>query len=342
MLSKLSFGIFSFEPVDSQTYHSFETFFIMNSCQRFSNKTLPWRGTKFETIFSAESLLKRLANAPTLEHQQRPKDLTTEATFMIFLFFIFVGLSAIGTSITVFEYFQRDRTKRKSSTNGNIPKKVVSSERKKTLKVSSDEANYMRFKSYLKCFCLLTNGRKLLSTASMENHFECIYGIRFLSILCVILGHVTQSYSITARYNEEMKMYFTTWLAQIVGNIYFVVDVFFVLSGFLNTYSILQDYHRSNGNISWINFYVIRFLRLTPGYMMILGLQATLFTHTGSGPLWPTFDTDPSCRENWWMNLLYINNFQSVYEQCMAWTWYIAADMQLFLLSPLFIIPLIR
>ncbi|GFS92340.1 hypothetical protein NPIL_374911 [Nephila pilipes] len=106
--------------------------FIMNSCQRFSNKTRPWKGTNFETVFTAESLLKRLANAPKLEPHQRPKDLTIEAIFVIFLFFIFVGLSAIGTLITVFENFQRDRVKRKSSTDGNIPKKVVFSERKKT------------------------------------------------------------------------------------------------------------------------------------------------------------------------------------------------------------------
>ncbi|GFU11044.1 hypothetical protein NPIL_624611 [Nephila pilipes] len=76
--------------------------------------------------------------------------------------------------------------------------------------------------------------------------------------------------------------------------------------------------------------------------MIILGLHATLFSYTGSGPLWPTFDTNPRCKENWWMNLVYINNFQSINDQCMVWTWYIAADMQLFILSPLFIIPLIR
>ncbi|GFT38555.1 nose resistant to fluoxetine protein 6 [Nephila pilipes] len=81
---------------------------------------------------------------------------------------------------------------------------------------------------------------------------------------------------------------------------------------------------------------------LTPAYMMILGIHATLRIYTGSGPLWPTYDTEPRCRANWWMNLLYINNFISVYDQCMIWSWYNAVDMQLFVLSPLFIIPLIR
>ncbi|GFU22774.1 nose resistant to fluoxetine protein 6 [Nephila pilipes] len=85
--------------------------------------------------------------------------------------------------------------------------------------------------------------------------------------------------------------------------------------GFLNAFSVSQEYDRSNGNISWINIYVHRFLRITPGYMIILGLHATLFSYTGSGPLWPIFDTNPRCKENWWKNLVYINNFQSINDQ---------------------------
>jgi len=49
--------------------------------------------------------------------------------------------------------------------------------------------------------------------------------------------------------------------------------------------------------------------RLTPVYAIILGFVATLLVYTGSGPGWALvqFESD-QCRQNWWTNLLYINN----------------------------------
>ncbi|GIY64974.1 nose resistant to fluoxetine protein 6 [Caerostris darwini] len=62
----------------------------------------------------------------------------------------------------------------------------------------------------------------------------------------------------------------------------------------------------------------------------------------GSGPLWPTYLTNPVCRENWWWNLIYVNNLESSLKQCMAWCWYLAADMQFYIISPLFLVSLMR
>lgn len=66
-----------------------------------------------------------------------------------------------------------------------------------------------------------------------------------------------------------------------------------------------------------------------------------------------------TCKKNWWMNLLYINNINNIsvvfslnkthsYNpiylllQCMGWTWYLAADMQFYVLAPIFIYSLYR
>jgi len=55
---------------------------------------------------------------------------------------------------------------------------------------------------------------------------------------------------------------------------------------------------------------------LTPVYMILIGVLASLVIYTGDGPFWPY--TDPTagfslslydaCKVNWWTNLLYVNN----------------------------------
>ncbi|KAK6970249.1 O-acyltransferase like protein, partial [Biomphalaria glabrata] len=80
---------------------------------------------------------------------------------------------------------------------------------------------------------------------------------------------------------------------------------------------------------------------LTPPYMLsflfFLGLQSFM----GFGALWATVQPadKPLCEESWWTNLLYVNNLNPVIQQCMPFTWYLAADMQFHIISPLMIIP---
>jgi len=47
--------------------------------------------------------------------------------------------------------------------------------------------------------------------------------------------------------------------------------------------------------------------RLTPLYMLVLAIYATLFKYFGSGPFWPK-DFGEGCKTSWWNSLLYINN----------------------------------
>ncbi|GFU03528.1 hypothetical protein NPIL_672501, partial [Nephila pilipes] len=55
--------------------------------------------------------------------------------------------------------------------------------------------------------------------------------------------------------------------------------------------------------------------KISPVHMMVYWIYTTLFTYTGSGPLWPTYGTNPVCRKYWWWDFFYINNFLSVWYQ---------------------------
>ena len=50
-----------------------------------------------------------------------------------------------------------------------------------------------------------------------------------------------------------------------------------------------------------------------------------------------------NCKKNWWTDLLYINNlnpWKMLTEPCVGQSWYLANDMQMFIVAPLFIVAL--
>ena len=50
--------------------------------------------------------------------------------------------------------------------------------------------------------------------------------------------------------------------------------------------------------------------------MLILGANTALFIYMGDGPSWPfAKESDPACKQYWWTNLLYINNFFGIKKQ---------------------------
>lgn len=51
-------------------------------------------------------------------------------------------------------------------------------------------------------------------------------------------------------------------------------------------------------------------LRLTPLYGIVILFVSTLLVHMGSGPFWMYMHEESAkCAQNWWTNILYINNF---------------------------------
>lgn len=41
-------------------------------------------------------------------------------------------------------------------------------------------------------------------------------------------------------------------------------------------------------------------------------------------------DLEKNCKQYWWRNLLMIHNYFEQHDMCMSWSWYVAADFQLF------------
>ena len=76
-------------------------------------------------------------------------------------------------------------------------------------------------------------------------------------------------------------------------------------------------------------------------YAVIVGLHATLLKFASGGPQAHFVDACvDKCKRGWWLNLLYINNYaQDIYgpgeADCVNVSWYMAIDMQFFIITPL-------
>ncbi|XP_033640142.1 O-acyltransferase like protein-like [Asterias rubens] len=190
-------------------------------------------------------------------------------------------------------------------------------------------------------FSSIRNGSKILNTEQTAGSLACLNGIRVLSMFWIILGH---TFSFQVGFMDDFRypidVIFPSFSFCVIVNSTVSVDVFFMLSGLLLTYLTLKHMKKVNGKMNWFIFYFHRLWRITPTYMIALAIWASLAIHMGEGPYKTLFFEDVAdlCREQWWTNLLYINNLYpfpgDLNASCMGWAWYLANDMQFFFISP--------
>ena len=140
------------------------------------------------------------------------------------------------------------------------------------------------------------------------------------------------------------------WDAQFLSNGSIFVEAFFLMSGLLVCLSLMRQLDRSKGSFNVLRYYLHRYIRLTPLYAVVIALVAFVLPLMATGPDWHYFKKmAEAVRRLWWSQLLYINNYVPKFDvgwgspqSGMVETWYLACDMQMYWLSPLFIYPLWR
>ncbi|XP_031348014.1 nose resistant to fluoxetine protein 6-like isoform X1 [Photinus pyralis] len=193
----------------------------------------------------------------------------------------------------------------------------------------------------LKAFSVRSNSKRIFTISRPSpTKISCLSGLRVLAMTGAIVTHVY-----FYRYRKKIIMnayYMTYWKNQFINtplvNPDMVVDVFLLISGFLLSYTYL--YNTAKGHqFNIVTHYVGRYLRLTPCNLTVLLFMLTWFQYIGSGPLWNLADeiVEP-CRTNWWSYLLYVQNFTPTL--CIPPTWYLSVDFQMFIFSPILLIPL--
>jgi len=160
--------------------------------------------------------------------------------------------------------------------------------------------------------------RPFLALDLLDNRFPALHGMRVIAILSVIAYHVTWIFG--AEQGIELDPdFFTQSLA-----IFFGMDLFFVLSGFLIG-SILLRSVATTGAQHIGRFYLRRVFRTFPSYYLVLTVLVVAFgltAHQRQHLVWEyVYGT----------NFLPLDRGQTV----MFWGWSLALEEQFYLLVPL-------
>ncbi|XP_074658676.1 nose resistant to fluoxetine protein 6-like [Tubulanus polymorphus] len=194
-------------------------------------------------------------------------------------------------------------------------------------------------------FSLYANISKLFSLEASASSLHCVNGLRIIGILWIIYGHTLGGaydalLAVNARWYHGQTW---TWFFQPATTFTVSVDLFFFLSAVLISYSFMLKIDKVNGDpgkYDWLKYYVHRFWRLTPAYMLLLAVTTNLSRYFGDGPIYPDYwGFNPNCRDTWITHLTYMDNFLANDTLvCCGWTWFLAANMQFYWVSPIVLV----
>ncbi|XP_055338682.1 nose resistant to fluoxetine protein 6-like [Paramacrobiotus metropolitanus] len=218
----------------------------------------------------------------------------------------------------------------------------IKTEEKKTWK-----NKYPIYMKLVLCFSIVHNVNKIFAPAA-PGQLKYLDGMRVISMWWVMLGHIYHLGQSFFNNQYEIVDSLKGVLQQIPLNASFGIDTFFFLSGLLIAYTLLKEVERTKSCLPLAFSYPKRIWRLTPLYMVVLLVYLYIVPYVVGGPYSLIVKQEGSptefCKKYWWTNLLYINNIIPLNknEMCMSWTWFLSADMQLFIITPIILAIVVK
>lgn len=129
-------------------------------------------------------------------------------------------------------------------------------------------------------------------------------------------------------------------MVDIVTSSAVLVQIFFAISGLLLTTSVLKDkVHNPKYEPQYIkNKIKARLIRIVPVYYFFLLVSIVIpdlpEVHVGPVGYKALIQEQARCRKKWWTNVLFLSNLPPFGGQvCNQQGWYLAADLQLFVVA---------
>ncbi|XP_044314894.1 LOW QUALITY PROTEIN: nose resistant to fluoxetine protein 6-like [Drosophila rhopaloa] len=189
----------------------------------------------------------------------------------------------------------------------------------------------------VKVFSARANSRacfRIVQNKSNPNVIHCLNGIRGMSLFWVIFLHQYASLFYSPNINR-FSILPVTFIFHIT------LDSFFFIGGLLVSLIALRLMDRTKGKLNVPMMYLRRLLRIVPILAMAILVYTQLTGLLGDGPLFKGgYNGKASCEKSWYLTMLFVVNFAN--DMCLDHTWYLAVDMQLFLISPLLLFALYK
>ncbi|EDW01814.1 nose resistant to fluoxetine protein 6 [Drosophila grimshawi] len=200
--------------------------------------------------------------------------------------------------------------------------------------------------SFVSCYDVASNWRRIFATReSKSSEIPLLNGLRSVCAVLILVFHVMWFMYFTVHNKTVLLSYAEQIVFQYVATAPLLVDVFFTISGFLQTYNFMRNVKqmeavRQNDLVANIKLFgkllFHRYLRLGPLYLIIMGSVDLVFAYLGDTSVYHINDRfDELCSQHWWRNLLFIQNLFPFKDMCVNWTWSTACDMQFFLFANL-------
>jgi len=266
---------------------------------------------------------------------------------LLFLVLVMVG-STVDVILKNFESSNIDNSPNSINGDPSINRSNGVGDEKKPLLHMQREKKGPKVKpqDFIVAFSLFRTVPTLLGTKQNAGVITSLNGLRVISMFWVIVGHTLFWLFQTDRVRVDNLLEIRTLLERftfqaINPGAFFAVDTFFFLSGILVAYIIFRQMDKKKGRFPFLQYYLHRYLRLTPSYGFILFFAWFMTPYLSYGPRMTLHNPYAAqCEKYWWTNFLYINNLYpwELKEQCVGWSWYLANDMQFYVISPILLI----
>uniref|UniRef100_A0A0N5ANE7 Nose resistant to fluoxetine protein 6 n=1 Tax=Syphacia muris TaxID=451379 RepID=A0A0N5ANE7_9BILA len=171
-------------------------------------------------------------------------------------------------------------------------------------------SNDFKNKNIARCISIRINGNRCLSTKRYHSYHSA-QGLQVLATAFVVTANC---YLIMMPYIENVIFSYElvkSFLLHPLNNFSFHIDGFIAVSSLFWTLIIL------------------------PSYTVLILFMNCVFATLSSGPLWNHNELINRCNNNWWKNLLFINNFFDASDTCLDSGYLISLEAQYFFLLTL-------
>ncbi|XP_023942007.2 O-acyltransferase like protein [Bicyclus anynana] len=173
-----------------------------------------------------------------------------------------------------------------------------------------------------------------------------LQGVKTLLLALIIMTHSAEIQHKLYLYNPE---YFERILqhpiTMLIRNGSALTQIFIVISNFLFAYSLLLYSKTKQLGLAQLPMCILhRLARITPVHLLLVGFAATWWRPMNDGPQWAlTVGAESDiCRKKFWTHALYLHNVFNAEEYCLLPTWFLAVDMQLYIVAAILTLYLMQ